>query len=645
MDRFGFARVSAASPEMRVGDCEFNRQKIVELIDRARSEGAEFLVFPELCITGYTCADLFRQSILLERAMDALMGIADHTRGSNMVVMAGLPLSVRGSIYNCAAVIQDGNILGIVPKSHIPGYNEYYETRWFAGAEELELSGIPIGGKMTPIGNDLLFTCENNIDLSFGVEICEDVWVPAPPSGYLAQAGAVLLFNLSASDEAVGKAEYRKSLVESQSARCNAGYVYADSNIGESTTDLVFGGHCIIAENGIIKAESERFHYESSMITYDIDVQGLLYTRSAMRTFKDDAAGLAFREIPFRNDTVDRPDLLRQIEAHPFVPGNKELRDQRCREILSIQTSGLMKRLSHTGSGKAVVGISGGLDSTLALIVAMRTMDRLKLPANNVMAVTMPGFGTSGRTYQNAVDLAKGFGAELRVIDIKDACSRHFKDIGHDPEVRDTTYENVQARERTQVLMDLANKHNGIVVGTGDMSELALGWCTYNGDHMSMYGVNSGVPKTLVRYIIQWYADFEAGEDIRKILYDIIDTPISPELLPPSQNGDISQKTEDLLGPYEVHDFFLYHMIRWGASPAKILSLAVSAFKGAYGRDQLLGWLRVFCRRFFSQQFKRSCMPDGPKVGSISLSPRGDWRMPSDMSAAVWMKELEGLQD
>ena len=643
LDRFGFVRVAAASPEMRVGDCEFNRNRIEELIRRAKEESVEFLVFPELCITGYSCGDLFRQQILLERAINSLIAIAQKTSGSNMTVMVGLPINIRGSLFNCAAVIQDGNLLGVVPKSHIPGYSEFYEPRWFAEGDDLELAEIKVGDQIIPIGNDLIFVCENDENLCFGVEICEDIWVPVPPSSLLAQAGAVLLFNLSASNELVGKADYRLSLVENQSARCIAGYVYASGNTGESSTDLVYGGHCIIAENGKIVAESERFHDESSLTTYDIDVQGLLCTRSNMGSFRGGRGVADFREVFFRVDSVERDKLLRHIDAHPFVPGNKTLRDERCREILSIQTSGLMKRIRHTGLNRAVVGISGGLDSTLAFIVSVRAMQRLGLSPDRVMAITMPGFGTTGRTYNNAVELIKGFGAELRIIDIKDACMQHFKDIGHDPEIHDITYENVQARERTQILMDLANKHDGLVVGTGDMSELALGWCTYNGDHMSMYGVNSGVPKTLVRYIIQWYADFEADDAIRKILHDIIDTPISPELLPPSENGEIVQRTEEVLGPYEVHDFFLYNMVRWGASPAKIFYLAGKAFSDVYSKEQLLDWIKVFYKRFFSQQFKRSCLPDGPKVGSISLSPRGDWRMPSDMSVALWMKELEEI--
>lgn len=643
MDQYGFVRVAAASPEMRVGDCEFNKDRIIEMIQRAEQQQIEFLVFPELCITGYTCGDLFKQTILLESAVKALREIADKTRGSRMVVMVGLPLNVKGRLYNCAAVMQGGALLGIVAKTYIPGYNEFYEHRWFSGGDCLEIDEIRIGEELVPIGNDLIFACEDDESFCFGIEICEDLWVPVPPSGYLAQAGAVLLFNLSASNERIGKAAYRTSLIENQSARCVAGYVYASSNIGESTTDLVFGGHKLIAENGALAVQSERFSDASDIIFYDIDVTGLLSYRTSMGTFLAGHNADQYRMIPFKANPVRRDTLHRRIERHPFVPDERGQRDERCREVLAIQTSGLMTRMRRTGLARPVVGISGGLDSTLALIVTVRAMQLLGLPASQIMAITMPGFGTSGRTYKNAVELIKEFGAEFREINIKASCLQHFRDIGHDPEVLDTTYENVQARERTQILMDLANKHHGLVVGTGDMSELALGWCTYNGDHMSMYGVNAGVPKTLIRYIVQWYAENEANDAIKRILLDIIDTPISPELLPPSGSGTIAQKTEDLLGPYEVHDFFLYHVVRWGASPAKVLRLAQLAFGDTYSRDQLLAWLKVFYRRFFTQQFKRSCLPDGPKVGSISLSPRGDWRMPSDMSPTLWLKELEKL--
>lgn len=646
MQNFGFARVAAASPELRVADCAFNADKIMEIIEQADKQQVEYLVLPELSITGYTCADLFMQRRLLDSALEALLAIARKTAGLGMVVIAGLPIEIRGRLYNCAAVIQSGNILGIVPKTCIPGYSEFYEPRWFAGAEELETSELRIGGAVVPIGSDLLFVSEENSNLVFGVEICEDLWVPVPPSSRLAQAGAVLLFNPSASNELVGKADYRRQLVSSQSASCVAGYVYAGSNTGESSTDVVFGGHSLIAENGQMLAESERFIHESRITVADIDIPKIHYSRIIMGTFRGGRGGADYREIAFSNPAPqsDSPrELARKVVTNPFVPGNPLQRDERCQEILAIQTSGLMKRIRHIGTKQAVIGISGGLDSTLALLVAVRAMQLLGRPASDVLAVTMPGFGTTNRTYDNAVGLIKALGASMKVVDIKAACLQHFEDIGHDKDVHDLTYENVQARERTQILMDLANKNGGIVIGTGDLSELALGWCTYNGDHMSMYGVNSGIPKTLIKYVVQWYADHEADETAARFLYDIIDTGISPELLPPSPDGEIAQLTEDILGPYDVHDFYLYYMLRTGAPPAKILYLAEHAFGDRFTREQLVQWMRVFYSRFFSQQFKRSCLPDGPKVGTVSLSPRGDWRMPSDASAALWLREVEEL--
>jgi len=645
MQHFGFARVAAASPELRVADCQFNAAQIIGVIGQADREQVEYLVLPELCITGYTCADLFLQPKLLQSAMEALLVITAATAELNPVVIAGLPITIKSRLFNCAAVIQKGRILGIVPKTCIPGYSEFYEPRWFAGAEELEVSELRIGETAVPIGNDLIFACTEDSNLSFGVEICEDLWVPVPPSSLLAQAGAVLLFNPSASNELVGKADYRRQLVGSQSASCVAGYVYAGCNTGESTTDVVFGGHSLIAENGQMLAESERFTHESRMITADIDVPRIRYSRSVMGTFRAGKGGRNYREVlyaaPARKNTERK--LSRSIATNPFVPGNPLQRDERCREILSIQTSGLMKRIRHIGTKQAVIGISGGLDSTLALLVAVRAMQLLGRPASDVLAVTMPGFGTTSRTYDNAVGLINALGATLKVVDIKAACLQHFEDIGHDKDVHDLTYENVQARERTQILMDLANKNGGIVVGTGDLSELALGWCTYNGDHMSMYSVNSGIPKTLIQYVVAWYADHEANETVNKLLYSIIETGISPELLPPSATGEIVQLTENILGPYIVHDFFLYYMLRTGASPAKMLYLAQHAFGDAFTKETLVGWLRVFITRFFTQQFKRSCLPDGPKVGTVSLSPRGDWRMPSDASAALWLQEVEEL--
>lgn len=641
MDKYGYVRVAAASPELRVADCEFNKEKIIGMIRRAETEQVEFLVFPELCITGYTCAELFKQTILQESAVKALEEIAESTRGSLMVVIVGLPLNVKGRLFNCAAVIQDGKVLGIVAKTYIPEYNEFYEQRWFSGADDLDTGEIKICGSTVPIGNDLIFECDSDENFCFGIEICEDLWVTVSPSGFLAQAGAVLLFNLSASNECVGKAEYRLSLVKNQSARCVAGYVYASSNPCESTTDMVFGGHNIIAENGTLAAQSERFIHAGSFISYDIDVAGLLSYRSGIGTYRACHNAVCYRKVLFRANPVSHDTLRRRIDRHPFVPQDPAQRAERCHEVLSIQTTGLATRMKRTGLTRPVIGISGGLDSTLALIVTVRAMKQLGLPPEQIIAVTMPGFGTTGRTYGNAVELIKSFGAGFREVSIKESCLQHFRDIGHNPDVHDVTYENAQARERMQILMDLANKYNGLVIGTGDMSELALGWCTYNGDHMSMYAVNAGVPKTLIRYILGWYAENEAQGRVKDILLDIMDTPISPELLPPSETGKIVQKTEEVLGPYEVHDFFLYHVVRWGAPPAKVLMLARHAFSGTYSEEQLLAWLKVFYRRFFTQQFKRSCMPDGPKVGTISLSPRGDWRMPSDASPNLWLNELE----
>ncbi|WP_150265972.1 NAD(+) synthase [Paenibacillus tepidiphilus] len=645
MQNFGFARVAAGSPELRVADCEFNTTQIIEVIRQAQEQQAEYLVLPELCITGYTCADLFLQQTLLDAALQSLLKLAAATEGRQLVVIAGVPLSIKGRLFNCAAVLQRGKILGIVPKTCLPGYSEFYEPRWFAEAEELEVTELRIGGSSVPIGKDLIFVHEDNDNLSFGVEICEDLWVPVPPSSLLAQAGAVLLFNPSASNELVGKADYRRQLVSSQSASCVAAYVYAGANAGESTTDVVFGGHSLIAENGQLLAESERFTFESRLTIADIDVPRLQYSRTVMGTFRSGKGRRNYREITYAEPAPQNMErkLKRMVAMNPFVPGNPQQRDERCREILSIQTSGLMKRIRHIGTKQAVIGISGGLDSTLALLVAVRAMEQLGRPASDVLAVTMPGFGTTNRTYDNAVGLIKALGASLMVVDIKEACLQHFKDIGHDKDVHDLTYENVQARERTQILMDLANKNGGIVIGTGDLSELALGWCTYNGDHMSMYSVNSGIPKTLIQYVVRWYADHEADATAEKLLTSIIETGISPELLPPSATGEIVQLTEDILGPYIVHDFFLYYMLRTGAGPAKILHLAQHAFGDGYTREQLVGWLRVFVNRFFTQQFKRSCLPDGPKVGTVSLSPRGDWRMPSDASAALWQREVEQL--
>ncbi len=640
--KYGFVRVAAASPELRVADVNFNTGKIIELIDEASKNHVEFIVFPELCVTGYTCGDLFMKETLIEAAKEALIKIAQATAGSSMVSVIGLPLNISGRLYDCAAVLQNRKILGIVPKSYLPNYSEFYEGRWFTAADQLDEKEICLGDSIVPAGTDLIFAARGREELKFGVEICEDLWSLVPPSCYQAQAGAVLLFNLSASNELVCKADFRRDLVKSQSSRCVAGYVYSSANCCESSTDLVFGGHLLIAENGNVLKESERFFFENKLVTADIDMDRLSYNRRIIGPSRRKTGDRGFRVVYFDPADEYLPDTLhRSINKNPFIPLNDADMDLRCKEILSMQTCGLIKRISHTKSEKLVIGISGGLDSTLAFIVATRAMEKLGLPYSNIHTITMPGFGTTDRTYDNALSLIKEYNATLKVVDIKDACLKHFEDIGHDKDVHDITYENVQARERTQILMDYANKIGGLVIGTGDLSELALGWCTYNGDHMSMYGVNAGIPKTLVRYIIRWYADNEAGEEVARILHDILDTPVSPELLPPSKSGQITQKTEEVLGPYEVHDFFLFYMQSWGAGPAKLLYLARQAFKDQYSPEQLKNWLVIFFKRFFSQQFKRSCMPDGPKVGTVSLSPRGDWKMPSDAAVDLWLSELE----
>lgn len=641
---YGYVRVGAAANELRVADCMFNKEKIIEIIKDAEKRSVEFLVLPELCITGYTCCDLFLKDTLLKGAKDALISIAEATNNSSMISIVGLPMVINGRIYNCAAVLQSGKILGIIPKTNLPNYNEFYEDRWFTGADQLDVDEVWIDDHMVPVGADLVFAAKNYNELAFGIEICEDLWSILPPSSFLTQGGATLLFNLSAGNELVSKGEFRRNLVKSQSSRCVAGYVYASSNSCESTTDSVFSGHLMIAENGNMLKESERFFFENKLEIADIDLDRLIYNRRILQPSRRSVISKSYRIISFDYTSLPLADeIQRRVDKNPFVPENSGERDERCEDILSIQTHGLMKRMKHTNTEKLVIGISGGLDSTLALIVSARAIINLGLPLSNIIAITMPGFGTTDRTFDNSINLSKQYNTDLRIIDIKDACLQHFKDIGHEKDIHDITYENVQARERTQILMDVANKEGALVVGTGDLSEIALGWSTYNGDHMSMYSVNSGVPKTLVRHIINWYAENEAAEPIKRILIDILDTPISPELLPPSNTGEIAQKTEDILGPYEVHDFFLYYMQSYGAGPAKLLFMAERAFNGQYSNSQLKQWLKVFCKRFFSQQFKRSCMPDGPKVGNVSLSPRTDWKMPSDASAQLWLSELDNL--
>ena len=638
----GFIKTAAVTPKVQVADPEGNAREIIRLAKEAAGNGAKIIVFPELCITGYTCGDLFLQELLLESAKEALLQIIRDTRELDALIFAGLPWEKEGKLYNVAAVFQGGKLLGLVPKTCIPNYGEFYELRHFArGNQEADAVWTDSGDgerDYIPFGTRLLFTCEEMPGLAVAAEICEDVWVPDPPSIHHALAGATVIVNCSASDETTGKDAYREALISGQSARLVCGYIYANAGEGESSQDLVFGGHNLIAENGKILSRSARFKNET--IYADLDIARIVGERRRMTTFfsRTDAV---YTEIGFHLNK-EETKLSRFIDPAPFVPDDSQDRQKRCEEIFAIQYMGLKKRMEHTRSRTAVVGISGGLDSTLALLVAVRAFDSLGLPRKGILGVTMPCFGTTDRTYRNACELVRKLGGTLREVDIREAVTTHFRDIGHDPEVHDVTYENSQARERTQVLMDLANQSGGLVIGTGDMSELALGWATYNGDHMSMYGVNAGVPKTLVRHLVRYYADTCGDPELAATLLDVLDTPVSPELLPP-KDGVIAQKTEDLVGPYELHDFFLYYVLRFGFTPAKIYRLARLAFAGAYGDDTILKWLKTFYRRFFTQQFKRSCLPDGPKVGSVAVSPRGDLMMPSDASAAIWLKELETL--
>ena len=638
----GFIKTAAVTPKVQVADPEGNAREIIRLAKEAAGNGAKIIVFPELCITGYTCGDLFLQELLLESAKEALLQIIRETRELDALIFAGLPWEKEGKLYNVAAVFQGGKLLGLVPKTCIPNYGEFYELRHFArGNQEADAVWTDSGDgerDYIPFGTRLLFTCEEMPGLAVAAEICEDVWVPDPPSIPPALAGATVIVNCSASDETTGKDAYREALISGQSARLVCGYIYANAGEGESSQDLVFGGHNLIAENGKILSRSARFKNET--IYADLDIARIVGERRRMTTFfsRTDAV---YTEIGFHLNK-EETKLSRFIDPAPFVPDDSQDRQKRCEEIFAIQYMGLKKRLEHTRSRTAVVGISGGLDSTLALLVAVRAFDSLGLPRKGILGVTMPCFGTTDRTYRNACELVRKLGGTLREVDIREAVTTHFRDIGHDPEVHDVTYENSQARERTQVLMDLANQSGGLVIGTGDMSELALGWATYNGDHMSMYGVNAGVPKTLVRHLVRYYADTCGDPELAATLLDVLDTPVSPELLPP-KDGVIAQKTEDLVGPYELHDFFLYYVLRFGFTPSKIYRLARLAFAGVYGDDTILKWLKTFYRRFFTQQFKRSCLPDGPKVGSVAVSPRGDLRMPSDASAAIWLKELETL--
>lgn len=635
----GFHRIAACVPEMKVADVDFNAGRMAKMALEADAQGAAVALFPELSLTGYTCADLFHHKRLLDGALDGLLLLADRFSKSRLVMVVGLPFMLNGHLYNCAAVLQSGHVLGLVPKSLLPNYREFYERRWFSPGVEVRCAEAVIAGTKVPLGTGLLFS--GGSSLKFGIELCEDLWGVVPPSSYLALGGATLILNPSASDALVSKADYRRDLVRQQSARCIAAYAYASAGVHESTTDLVYGGHALIAENGAMLSENTRFERGPSVIYADIDVDRLMAGRISESSFKEERlpAGMSFREIPL-GLLNDVKDIRRLYSPTPFVPSKLEERAERCKEIFNIQTAGLAKRLEHTTMAKAVVGISGGLDSTLALLVMAETCKKLGRNPKDMVAVTMPGFGTTGRTFKNAVNLIKLLGADLRKIDIRKACLRHFTDIGHDVDVHDVTYENVQARERTQILMDIANRENGLVVGTGDLSEIALGWSTYNGDHMSMYAVNCGVPKTLIRYLIGWVAE---GSDpkLRKTLEDIIDTPVSPELLPMGEGDAIVQRTEAILGPYEIHDFLLYHTVKYGAPPDKLALMAGKAFAGRYDMALIKRSLSLFLKRFFQHQFKRSCIPDGPKVGSISLSPRGDWRMPSDASPSLWMNSAE----
>ncbi len=634
---FGFIKVAAATPQVKVADCTFNVQQMEIIAKEAVEKGVQIICFPELAITAYTCGDLFFQKTLIDEAEKALQQLINNTKELPILLIVGIPVISNNRLFNVAVSFQQGEILSVVPKIHLPNYNEFYEKRWFSSGADVDDYEIRLCNQKVLFGNVLL----KSGDICIGIEICEDLWQPVPPSSILALQGANLLFNLSASDEIAEKNNYRRSLVKQQSARCVAGYIYASAGIGESSTDLVFSGSGFICENGSLLKESNRFSLNNELIISEIDIEQLNFDRRKNNSF---VSGFSYnsdcRIVSFELAKPKDFKLTRTISPMPFVPSGGNL-NERCDEIFAIQVAGLAKRLKHTGIQKVVLGISGGLDSTLALLVCIKTFDKLNIPHNQILGITMPGFGTTGRTYNNAISLMKSLHVEIREIDIKPACLQHFSNIGHNPDIHDVTYENTQARERTQILMDIANKEGGLVIGTGDLSEVALGWCTYSGDHISMYAVNTSIPKTLIRHLINRTAENQSDIETKNILKDILDTPVSPELLPANGNGEIAQKTEDLVGPYELHDFFLYYFVRWGFTPKKILFLAEQAFENKYSRNILIKWLQVFFKRFFSQQFKRSCFTDGPKVGSVSLSPRGDWRMPSDASVKVWMDEIE----
>ncbi|MCI9355130.1 MAG: NAD(+) synthase [Firmicutes bacterium] len=642
---YNFIRVGSAIPKCKLADCIYNKDKIIRILQQACEKQIQVLVFPELSITTYTCGDLFFQSSLLSSAKSGLYDIVKASQDIDIFAVVGLPLSIDNQLFNCAVAIYKGTILGVVPKSCLPNYGEFYEKRWFSSAKQLLSKELFLCGQKVPVGTDLIFSAEQIPYCKIGIEICEDLWSVIPPSSYQSLYGATILLNPSASNELATKYDYRKQLISQQSSRCIACYVYSSSGVGESTQDTVFSGHGLIYENGTLLKESQRFLKETQLIYTDIDLELLANDRMKNTTFTDTQSDLpSFREITFSMKPQNIDELERIIKSQPFIPENNEFLDKRCRDIFNIQTVGLARRIEHTHAKTVVVGISGGLDSTLALLVCAKACDYLGISRNHIIGITMPGFGTTDRTYQNALSLMSALGVQTREISIQKAALQHFEDIGHDISVHDVTYENTQARERTQILMDIANKESGFVVGTGDLSELALGWATYNGDHMSMYGVNAGVPKTLIRVLVRWIAEYGSlSQKANEILFDVLDTPVSPELLPPDEAGNINQKTEEIVGPYELHDFFLYYVVRFGFSPAKILFLAEQAFNGEYERATLLKWLKNFYHRFFTQQFKRSCLPDGPKVGTISLSPRGDWRMPSDAFNSVWLEEVEKL--
>lgn len=640
---YGYIRVAAVVPRVNVADCEANALNIIEESLNAGKSGANIIVFPELSLTGYTCGDLFSQATLLNHVECELDRIRQATSGIHAIIFVGAPLRLGSMLFNCAVAINEGKFLGVVPKTYLPNYKEFYEKRWFSSSELATTSEIRIVGQTVGLGTDLLF-CQG--DVKIGVEICEDLWTPVPPSSVAALNGANIIVNISASNELIGKHEYLMGLIRQQSARCMAAYIYASSGFGESTTDVVFAGNAIIAENGALLESGDRFSVHSQISIADVDIEMLNTERRVTGSFADNARRFSqkYREVEFvsADDMHSNRELMRHIPCRPFVPSDDKLLSERCEEIINIQVEALMRRLSFTHIKSVVIGVSGGLDSTLALLIAHRAFERLDYPIRGIVGITMPGFGTTGRTYNNAQDLMQRLGVTIKEISIVKSVEQHFSDIGHNPDNHDVTYENCQARERTQILMDYSNKCNGLVIGTGDLSELALGWATYNGDHMSMYGVNVSIPKTLVKYLVRWFA-LSSDNSIKDTLLDIIDTPISPELIPAAEDGTIKQKTEDLVGPYELHDFFLYYVLRHGFSPQKIYYLALSAFNGVYSDIEIKKWMKTFYKRFFQQQFKRSCLPDGPKVGSVSLSPRGDWRMPSDASSALWIAECESL--